>query len=377
MILITGGIVHIGNGSILDHADILISDGKIIEVGVDICKDKATEVVDAKGMHILPGFIDPMNVWGVLGPSFTDKDSEEHSDPVVPHMDTYYAFDYEGLLFQKVYEYGVTTVGVIPSTKNVFGGSISVFKTYGDTPSSMLVKKKAAILSSVTKDVRQLFGRRNLLPMTKMGIFALIKKLIKDTESYMKKEDAPFDMKLSVFSEVLNGDLQLFVNCNTLLEQEQVKALFGPYPIKITFTGTYDLIEGSKEPVILGDKTMAMNPYSVTMDYDMVNRELALNRVIAVGNTGDVQASGKESLLWNGLLAYSNGISSENVIEMMTMNPAKILGIDAQLGSIEEGKDADIVLWTHHPIESFEARVEKVFINGENVLNMRRELQCW
>lgn len=88
-------------------------------------------------------------------------------------------------------------------------------------------------------------------------------------------------------------------------------------------------------------------------------------------------SSGKESLLWNAILCHKNGIDSEQVLKMTTSIPAKILGIDDKVGSIEVGKDADIVIWSNNPIETYAAKVEATFINGKNILNARRVDSCW
>ena len=88
-------------------------------------------------------------------------------------------------------------------------------------------------------------------------------------------------------------------------------------------------------------------------------------------------SSGKETLLWNAIMFYKNGLASEKVLKMITYNPAKILGVDDKVGSIEVGKDADIVVWSNNPIETYNSRAEAVFINGENIIDVWRKGTCW
>ncbi len=89
-----------------------------------------------------------------MGPGWEDNDLGEHSDPITPEMNVVYSFDQDSMMFQRVFEYGITSAGITPSTSNVLGGYGAVFKTYGKHPYEMLVKEKVAMVSSISKETK-------------------------------------------------------------------------------------------------------------------------------------------------------------------------------------------------------------------------------
>ncbi|NLX62775.1 MAG: hypothetical protein GXZ06_09830 [Tissierellia bacterium] len=175
MLLIKAGTVHDGNGNIFENTDILIKNGIIEAIGNSIDIPENVEIYDAKGKVVFPGFIDSLNVWGAKGPGWEDDDLSELSDPVTPQMDVVYSFDQDSMYFQRVFEYGVTSAGLAPSTSNVLGGYMAVFKTYGDHPYKMLVKDKVGQVASISSKTKIAYGKRNICPMTKMGAVSLQK----------------------------------------------------------------------------------------------------------------------------------------------------------------------------------------------------------
>jgi imidazolonepropionase-like amidohydrolase len=82
-------------------------------------------------------------------------------------------------------------------------------------------------------------------------------------------------------------------------------------------------------------------------------------------------------LLWNAILAHKYGLDSEEVLKMITSIPAKILKVDDKIGTLEEGKEADLSIWTDNPIKRYDAKIEKVYLNGEDILKARRDKSCW
>ncbi len=383
MLLIKNGIVHDGKGKILKNIDILIENGIIKDIGHSIQVPEDTEIFDAEGKVVLPGFIDSLNVWGCTGPGWEDDDLSELSDPITPEMNVVYSFDPDSMLFQRVFEYGVTSAGVTPSTSNVLGGYIGVFKTYGDHPYKMLVKEGAAMVSSITAQTKKIYGSRNVSPMTKMGAFSLLKEALIKASNYKKDNNQDYNSKSEALQKVLNREVPLFVNCNTKAEMDAVELALRDFSLDIVFTGAFGIdsnvgnIMGKKPSVILGDLTNAMSYTNSKIDFESIQKLMEDGVDVAISSCGDQTASGKESLLWNAILCHKYGLKSEDVLQMITFIPAKILGVDDKIGSIEIGKDADISIWTDNPIETYNARNEATFINGENILKSRGNESCW
>ncbi|MBG0764452.1 MAG: hypothetical protein H0S78_06110, partial [Tissierellales bacterium] len=211
MILIKGGNIHDGKGNILKEYDLLISNGKIEKIDVDIkIKNQDTEIIDAKGKEIFPGFIESLNVWGAIGPGWKDDDLKEVSNPVTPELNVKYSFDHDGMNFQRVFEYGVTAAGITPTTSNVIGGQSSVYKTFGSHPYKMLVKEDNAMIASVTSASKKIYGPRKTKPMTKMGAFFLLREALIKAEKYDASKG--YDAKNEAMKKVLVKEMPLFIN---------------------------------------------------------------------------------------------------------------------------------------------------------------------
>lgn len=384
MVLIKNGLIHDGKGGIYPDMDILIENGMFKEISQGIEAKENMKVIDAKGKTIFPGFIDSLNHWGCKGPGWGDDDLSENSDPVTPQLSTVYSFDHESMVFQRVFEYGVTSAGIAPSTSNVLGGQVAVFKTYGTHPYKMLVKEAAAMMASISKATKQLYGGKNLAPMTKMGAVALLKQALMDGINYEpSKESTAYDGKKEAMKKVTDKRMPLFINCETKSELDALELALKDFSVDIVYTGAFGVkhesgkIAEKKQGIILGDLTQAMTTVNSTVDFQEISKLMEEGVEVAISCCGDRTASGKESLLWNAILCYKYGLDSEQVLKMVTSIPAKLLGVDDQIGSIEEGKDADFVIWYQNPIETYSAVAEQVYINGENVLELGRELSCW
>ena len=136
MILIKNGCVHDGRGNV-NETDLLVDNGIIVKIGKGLQAEGA-EVIDASGMQVFPGFIDPLSDWGILGPGREIRgnanDNDERSDPFTPQLDVKYAFNGRGISRQQIYAFGITAVGVAPSNNNVFGGQMAAFNVLGVNP---------------------------------------------------------------------------------------------------------------------------------------------------------------------------------------------------------------------------------------------------
>lgn len=376
------------NGTVWDglnhdpvKADILVKDGKIAKIAESIECDR-TQIVDVEDCMVLPGFIDSLNVYGCRGPGWGVNDIAEGADPVLPQMNAVFAFDQDGMNFQEIYRYGVTASGISPMPSNVLAGKAAVFYSYGRNPYKMLLKEEAAQIASVSGASKKLYGPQNKMPMTRMGTFSLLKEALVKAQQYDKAKG--YDAKREALLPVLHGQVPLFVNCATKAEMKGILHMLQEFPqVKPVLTGAFCLdtsftqVADGQVPVILGDLTDAFSPYGKLVDFEAVKELLNQGAVIACSSCGDSSASGKESLLWNGIQWYKHGIEANLVLQAMTSTPARLLGVDRMTGSLEVGKNADIVVWTGNPIRSYRAGVKAVYIKGENILEKERYASCW
>ena len=146
-VLIKNGTIHNGIGSTYP-GDIRIAGGCIAEVGNHLEPQANEDVFDARGMDILPGFIQAVSNWGVNG-SMTEirpssEDNDERSDPVTPELNVAYAFNGRACTVQQLPAFGITAVMVTPTDNNVFGGQMGVYTTHGVNPFKMCLKERRA-----------------------------------------------------------------------------------------------------------------------------------------------------------------------------------------------------------------------------------------
>ncbi|MEG1888831.1 MAG: amidohydrolase family protein [Lachnospiraceae bacterium] len=368
--LIKNGNLHIGDGHVLSKTDIQIKDKKIFAIGQNLSQQENEELIDASGKEVFPGFIDPLCAIGAMGIPTRYMDNAEASNPVMPEMNLRYSVDPDELSAQEFYKSGITTVGLAPNNETVFGGQIAVFKTPPMNYAERMVKEKVALKCSVTSAVKERFGEKNILPMTKMGIFYLWEKMFASLEH--KKEES-YDPKEKAVKAALDGELPFLVAAESQMEIQAILHFFKEKKQRITITDGYEFHTCIKEMLenktnlILGNLSYLSQKTKHNMDLRALQALIDNGNLVAFTNTCGGYSEGREVLLWNAIDVYRAGIDPEEIIRMMTLNPAEILGIENRIGSIEEGKDADLSIYSAHPVTSYQARVETSIVNGEVV----------
>jgi len=370
MLFIQNATVHTGRGQVLEHTDILIENDKIAAVGQGLEVPVGAEVMDAAGLEVFPGFVEPLTIMGCQDGRMYDNN--ECTTPLTPEMDVRYAVEHQHLAAQKFYDMGITTVGIGPWNTNLLAGVMSVYKTFGDKAEAQIRRRSCIMKGSVTNLVKETHNRdRKRAPMTKMGMFAMLEKVLREAAAY---EDPGFGGRpnpgLANVKKVIEGEMPLIMSCNKATEVIGVLQVLKDYPnIKLTIHCAYDAWMYAKEikernvSIILGDM----------IGHGAFNDDIRRDKLIEMYNDGveislsfssDSRFAGKQMYLWDALTMYRAGMDAEEVIRMMTWNPAKILGIEDQLGSIEPGKIADLVIYDGHPIKTFKAKAVMTIMDG-------------
>ena len=367
--IIRNGNIHTGDGEILLKTDLKISNGKIIEIGENIESAEEKEI-DASGMELFPGFIDPVSCIGALGLPTRYMDNREATAPIHPEMNVKYSVDPDELSAQEFYKSGITTVGLSPDNANIIGGQTAVFKTPDMPFYERMVKEHAMLKCCVTSSVKSAYGEKNLLPMTKMGIFYLLDKLFCQLEN--KTEDK-YDEKEKIMKKVLDGELPVCVSAEKQSEIQAVLHYLGGKNIPVTFIDCYDFHKCMKElmesraNIILGNIANLSKVAKHNMDMTKLKELIENGNLVAFTTSSGGWSEGREVLLWNAIAAYRAGVDAEDVVKMLTSNPAKILGVDDRIGCLKTGMDADISIYTGHPVTSYQARVAVSIVNGKVV----------
>ncbi len=345
----------------------------------------ACTVLDAQGKHIFPGFINAYCQWGIMGPGWSGDDQNENSQPLTPDLDVTFAFDQDGMNFQKVYDYGVTSAVVGPAPNSVLAGRAAAYKTFGKSPYDMLIQDQLALAGSVSEVVKKSFESRQVRPSTRMGIFALLRQALRKAQTYQAEKEDYDPISLSL-QPVVTGQVPLLINLDFSQEMEALILALEDFPqIKLVLMGAYGfnleiyqiLKEAGREvKVIFGDVTECINRANKQLAYEEII-PLFASEDLAISTAGSYPTGGKESLLWNALQWRRHGLSKEAALKAISLTPAKIFGLDGEIGSIEEGKTADFSIWSGDPFESYQAKLESVFIAGQNPQESENRVSCW
>lgn len=372
MVQIKRARIHIGDGKVLESADIKVKDGKIQSIGVDLPVEEE-RVIEGAGMELFPGFIDPVSGYGCTGLGTRTKDNDEVSDPITPRVKARYSFSREEIAVEKLEEIGMTAICASPGSTNIIGGEMALFQTCGANPARMLRVETAALRGSVTRMVTRTYEPRKVRPITRMGIFMELREYLRDLK---QKKDLS-----SAEEMVLQGEIPLIMHAETVAEiialleiTEEAgitPVLFGAYE----FDRCLDLLLRKRVPVIMGELTELSKGNYFSTDLKKVQDFFAEDIPISYSLSSD-RTEGRVKYLWNAMEYYRAGISSEQVLQMMSQNAARILRVQGDHGTLEVGKRADLVMYKNHPIETYDAQAVLTMIGGEVVFEREGLLSC-
>ena len=367
MLFIKNGKIFTMEGKVYERASILIKNGKIKEIGEDIVQPLDAEVIDAKGRIVMPGLIDAhthLGIWeDAIG--FEGADGNEMTDPVTPHLRAIDAVNPLDRTFEESREAGVTSVATGPGSANVLGGQFAAIKTYGDRVDDMIIKEPIAVKCAFGENPKRVYNEQKKSPMTRMATAAILRETFMKAEEYKAKlEDAgddsskkpAFDMKLEAMQDVLKGDIPLKAHAHRaddILTAIRIAKEFG---VRMTLE---HCTEGHLIPHHIKNEglTAVVGPsFGDRSKFELKNLTFdtpgALSRAgVKVAIMTDHPVIPLKHLNLCAALAVKSGMDEEEALKAITINAAEILEIDDRVGSLKEGKDADIIIWDNHPFD--------------------------
>ena len=375
--LIHGGILctMAGENDIFT-GDVLVEDGKISQVAPAITAEDA-EVIDATGYYVMPGLIDAHTHIGLFDFN-SDKsvdDANEMTDPVSAAMDARYSFNIKARELKVAYEHGITTMLFTPGSGDVFCGQPFVAKTYGDNIFDMTVKAPAAVKIALGGNPKNTFGDLNRLPMTRMGVAHVLWETFRKAKEYLDKkekgEKQDYDANMEAIIPALRGEIPCKIHCtqyDMLTAIEVAKAYGVRFSLEHAW-GASDYLEEIVESgcdICYGPIATYRAP-GERRRVDVEAVKMLDDRGVNVAIITDSPILSEESLYHHMGEAVREGLAQERVIRMVTINPATQLGLEDRLGSLEAGKDADIILVKGKLGLDTGARVHLTMINGQVV----------
>ena len=382
MILIKNGYIRPVTSPDVPCGDILIDEGKIAAIGVNLEAPEGAQIIDAKGLMVTPGFVDGHCHIGMHEEAsrWEGNDTNESSDPITPQVRAIDSINPLDEAFDAALRGGVTTAVTGPGSANVIGGSFCAMKLYGDCVDDMLIKEPVAMKIAFGENPKGAYGQNGRkAPITRMMTAALLRETLKKAQRYMEEVDEaeqdetkkrPFDMKLEAMLPVMRGEIPLKSHAHRaddILTSIRIAKEFG---VKITLDHCteghlipHHLAEFGA-PVLVGPSFGSKTKQELkekSFETPGILEKAGLNVSIIT----DAPVIPLNYLPLCAGLAVREGLSYEGAWRAITINPAKLAGIDDRVGSLEVGKDADIVLFDGDPLKEIGARAMLVLVSGE------------
>ena len=366
---------------ILNNADVLVKNGKIVKVGSNLSGAGAT-VIDASGKHLTAGIIDEHTHIGVSG---RVNEMGHNSTAEVTIEDV---VDGEDIGIYRNLAGGVTSAQILHGSANPIGGRSAIIKLkWGEEGNDLLYDNSPKFIKfALGENVKQSNwgdNQRSRFPQSRMGVEQVFVNYFNRAKEYeaIKKSGKPYrkDKEMEVLVEILNGER--FVTCHSYVQSEinMLMKVAERFDFRInTFT---HILEGYKVADKMKAHGVGGSTFSDWWAYKFeVNDAIPYNAAImsSQGITVAINSDDSEmSRRLNQEAAKSvkyGGMSEEEAWKMVTINPAKLLHLDDRVGSIKEGKDADLVLWSDHPLSVY-AKAEKTIIEGAVYFDIEKDKQ--
>ncbi len=381
MLLIQGGLIKtITHGDIPD-GQILIEDGKILAVGADMDAPEGCPVFDAKGMLITPGLIDAHTHIGLHESAirWEGADYNERSDPITPEMRGIDGINPMDESLGMALAGGVTSAVTGPGSANVIGGTFVAIKLFGKCVDEMVIRDPVAMKAAFGENPKNCYGQDGKKkPITRMGIAALMRQTLAKAKKYGEdradgRKNTPFDLQLEAMLPVVRREIPLKVHAHRADDILTALRIAREFDVDVTLDHCteghliVDQLVKAQRPVLVGP---TFGPKS---KFELKNKTFSTPGILAKAGLEvciitDAPVIPLQHLPLAAGLAIRDGMDEEDTWRAITINPAHVAGIDARVGSLEPGKDADIAVFNGNPLREIQARAVQVFVNGQSVL---------
>jgi imidazolonepropionase-like amidohydrolase len=401
-IVITNVTILDGIGGKIEDGEILLKDGLIVEVGKSVSSPSGAIEIDGEGKWVTPGIIDNHSHLGVYPSPSTRShaDGNEVTSPVTPEVWAEHSIWPQDPGFQRALAGGVTSLQILPGSANLFGGrSVTVKNLPNRTIQDMKFPEAPyGIKMACGENPKRVYGEKGG-PMTRMGNVAGYRKAWIQAQEYRTKwadyetelkaggsPKAPTrDLGLDTLAGVLDGDIIVHMHCYRADDMGTMMDVMKEFNYKIgTFhhaVESYKIADKLAENKVCS--AMWADWWGFKMEaYDGIKENIpmvhAANACAIVHSDSDL---GIQRLNQEAAKAWADGkragidISQADAWQWLSANPAKSLGIFDKTGSLEEGKNADVVLWSMDPFSTY-AQADKVFIDGAMVYD-RSNPESW
>ena len=382
MLFIKNGYIKPMVGDDIANGCVLIGDdGKIIAVGTDLTAPACAAVIDAAGRLVTPGCVDAHCHIGLDNEAqgWEGMDYNEIVDPITPHLRAIDSINPMDEAFPNALQGGVTTACTGPGSANVVGGTFVAIKLHGKRVDKMIIKDPIAMKCAFGENPKRCYGQGGKkAPMTRMGTAALLRELLFKTRRYMEDKETGknpgFDMKLEAMIPVLKGEIPLKAHAHRaddILTSIRIAKEFG---VRITLDHCTDGGLIADELAEEGLCAFVGPTFGNKSKIELKNKSFTTPAVlhaagVPVSIITDAPVIPLQYLPMCAGMAVNAGLDMEEGWKAITINPARAIGIADRVGSLEPGKDGDVVIWTADPLTTVGAEAWITVVDGKIVYN--------
>lgn len=376
MLIIKNGLVKTMAGEDIVHGQIEIEDGVIKYVGE--VREVEGEILDATDCIVTPGLVDAHCHIGLFEEAigFEGSDGNEMTDPVTPQLRGIDAINPRDEAFEEARKGGVTTAITGPGSANVVGGTFAAIKTVGDRVDKMILKDPVAMKVAFGENPKRVYNSKSQTPMTRMATAALLRETLEKAKEYDKKRDledeskrAPYDGKLEALRPVVRGELPLKAHAHRADDIFTSIRIANEFNIPMTMDHCTEGHLVAEELAEEGKPAIVGPTFGNKTKFELSNKTFVTPKVLSeagikIAINTDSPVIPLEHLPLCAALAVKAGLAEDTAWRAITINPAEITGIDDRVGSLEVGKDADVVVFEKNPMYDVDYRVRYTIIDG-------------
>lgn len=398
-VLLTHATLWTATGDVLADSDILLQDGHIAAVGKGLQAPAGAEVLDCQGKVVTPGLVDMHSHVGVypVPTGNARQDGNEMSNPLTPQVRAVDSFDPEDASIARALAGGITTALVLPGSGNAMGGQALYVKLYGKSTVDMTIPGAPRSMKwAMGENPKRAYGSKGQMPMSRMGHAWILRQRLFEARDLKAQQDSwdrkygknpppdgqnrPFRADLEPVVALLRGEVLLQVHCYEVHDMETLFRLSDEFGFKIA--AVHHALEAWKIPKTLAERKIATAIFSdlwgfklEAYDGSVYAPKILHDAGVAVAIKTDHPVIDEQYLMFEAAKAHHYGLDQQAAIQAVTRNPARAIGLGDRVGTLEAGKEADVLVWDRPPMQ-LGARPERVYVNGREVVAPGRNLQA-
>ena len=376
MLLIKNGHIKTMAGADIACGCVLIGDdGKIASVGEELAAPAGAQVIDAGGRLVTPGCVEAHCHIGVHNTAvrWEGADYNESKDPITPQMRAIDSINPMDEAFGDAIRAGVTSACTGPGSANVVCGTFAAIKLVGHRVDDMIIKAPAAMKCAFGENPKGVYGQNGKSPATRMAIAAMLRELLFKSRNYMNAKDEgkepAFDMKLEAMLPVMRGEIPLKAHAHRADDIFTSIRIAKEFGVKLTLDHCTDGALIAEDLAKEGYPAFVGPSFGGKSKVELAHKTFATAGILAKAGVSvsiitDAPVIPLRHLPMCAGFAVSAGLDYEEGWRAITITPATEIGIGDRVGSLEAGKDGDVVIWTDDPLRVIGSEAYVTVVNG-------------